>query len=322
LAGRLNGMMRLTAMLAGGVAAVLVLGGCANGAASPPGGTAFNSAPSNSDPAPSTSPVLSGPATTENQAAAVRDEQMIIAAFRPPSGARRLSGPPAGAGALEADADHPHGSVVEGVQWWSVAGRPSAVVARLAVPTGSDRPGDSEVIESEGKNIYGQEYDWPQVRGVLYSRTLWITGQAIGSTAVLRVDVQVTWVPPRPASSLIPAAVTGVTVGYSRIKIGASKPTAFGPITVTDAGTVGALVNALNSEPMLPDGYSNPCPASFGQMTMTFRAGTSTVATASIEPGGCGLVHVRVTGGSAVTLGEGTTLTKTVISTLRVHWRI
>ena len=106
-AARRSDMLRKLAI----VGAALALGGCASAAA--PAG--------NSPLRPSAS--ASGTATSSNRAVAVRDEQHIIASFRPPAGAKRLPGRPAGAGSLnQTTFTGMPSDTVHGTQWWVVAG--------------------------------------------------------------------------------------------------------------------------------------------------------------------------------------------------------
>ncbi|HEY1485167.1 MAG TPA: hypothetical protein VGF84_03620 [Micromonosporaceae bacterium] len=285
------------------VGAALALGGCAS-VTSPAGNSAGR---------PSASP--SG-ASSSNRAVAVRDEQHIIASFRPPAGAKRLPGRPTGAGSLnQSTFTGMPSDTVHGTQWWAVGGDPQAVLARLAVPKGASKGGSSQ-----SDREWSQDFSWTPIPAVLYDRLLEASTMAVDGRTVIRVDAEVIWYPTRPPASLIPAGVSAVTVTYRPVAMTPSVKT-YGPVNVTDPATVAALVKAVNDDPVNPIGTAIPCPFDGGgRMTLTFRSTAKTVATTSIETAGCGFVSVAATGGGKATLIAGADLAKKMKSLIGVDW--
>jgi len=107
-----------------------------------------------------------------------------------------------------------------------------------------------------------------------------------GQTAI-RVDAQVTWLPARQASEMVPAAATAVTL--SVIPNGNLNKKPPQPVTVTSPAAVRRITAMVNSLPTFPPG---PRECGFNQGTelvLTFLAAPQgrVLATALVQTGYC-----------------------------------
>ena len=174
---------------------------------------------------------------------AVADAAAILRAFAVPPGAQRL---PTAPDALKVPITTVVSTaLVDNVSFWRAPGQPQAVLAweQAHLPR-RFTPGD----EDFGPPSWDRTFSLPPVPRVLTSRDLVVevTGAGNGQTAI-RVDAQVSWQPPRPASERVPAAARVVTITQlPSLDPHARRPPA--PVTITGPAVVrrlAALVDGL-----------------------------------------------------------------------------
>jgi hypothetical protein len=293
-------MTRARTLLA--LAAVFALTGCASATAPATG--------------PGADPAASQVAASTPKAQAAAEAKRILATFRPPAGATRISARPAGASLLAKPADTPETpNLLDQVEWWRTTGDPQTVATSIEAPAGSVGRGQSSSGGPTG-STYGVEFDWP-ADAVLDARQLQVSTVADGSQTIIRVDAVVTWLPVRPADSIVPATAKVVTVTYTP---GLSRGTKVGPITSSDPAVVAQVVAAVNDQPMRPLGTYN-CPMSQGRaMTVVFAAqpGGPALAKAVIAADGCTPIDVSVTGGGSATLTGGTAVVTKIAGLMHI----
>jgi hypothetical protein len=240
--------------------------------------------PSSSSP-PGTVP---GSPTPEQRAES--DAAAILASFAVPPGATKLPGAPsAGKGVLKQPFSSPGDpDLVDDAGWWQAPGQPQQLLAWEAAHLSHQFSASGNASGSDGSiYFWGDEFALPAITGVLDSRQLAVEAVAVGGKTDLRVDAQVTWIPARPASEVVPAAARAVTLSVLP-NINVHKPPP-GPVTITDPAKVRALAALLDGLPPFPPGRYN-CPAAFGDaLVLTFRAtaGGPALAVATAELSGC-----------------------------------
>jgi hypothetical protein len=223
---------------------------------------------------------------------AVTDAAAILRAFVVPPGALRLQQAP---DALKAPAVAFYANTVDDVSFWREPGQPQAVLAWEQARLPHRFTLDSSAFPTPSSAVM---FGLAPVPGLLDFRELdvQVAGAGDGQTAI-RVDAQVTWQPPRPASEWVPAAARVVTITQLR-DWGPNPPAPPAPVTITAISVVrrlAALVDSLQlSEP--PPGLM--CPASAGGIQLTFlaRSGGLPLAVAQAGTGGCGIVQFSLGG--------------------------
>src|SRR5690242_20825238 len=117
-----------------------------------------------------------------------------------------------------------------------------------------------------------------------------------GQTAI-RVDAQVSWQPPGPASERVPPAFCVVTITQlPSLNPHARRPPA--PVTITDLAVVRRLAALVDNLQLSTIGQAASCPAAFGggiRLTFRARAGSPPLAVAQ-GPAPCGTVQFSVGG--------------------------
>lgn len=308
--------------VATGLLLVGLVGGCAGAgyrqlgapsASTAPAGTALASA------APS-EPV-------SNQQAAVRDAGRILAAFRVPRGAVRLTGRPPGTSALAQAPSRPAvANLIDETTWWSLPGNARSVRSTIVtmVPAGATVLGTDEMSGPGTTGEYGVTFDWPPVPGVLDQRLLQAAATDVNGHVILRVDAMVTWLPPRPPGVTIPATATVVVVTLT-LGMGPARPAStdpYGPATITDASRVARVAALVNSADMAQIGRF-PCPADFGgNMRLEFRASPagSVLDRVVIATSGCGGMTVTAADGTTARLRGGADPANQIESILGLPW--
>ena len=237
-AGRLLGTL---------VAAGLALAGCAD--AHPSATTASHTTTATAHPAAATA--LSPKPRAEADAAA------ILAAFVVPPGARKLPGPPSGQANqlkdITGSSESPNW--IDKTGFWQVKGDPQQVLAWTASHVGRTHTTGGLTtnlpVSGRPETVWELDYGLPPVPAVEDWRelTVEVADAGSGQTAI-RVDAQVTWLPARQASQLVPAAATAITM--SVITYPGTKPPR--PVTVTSAAAVRRIVALVNSLPVFPPG--------------------------------------------------------------------
>src|SRR6266702_1846074 len=138
---------------------------------------------------------------------AVADAAAILKAFAVPPGAQRLQKAP---DVLKVPVTTlVSTTLVDDVSFWRAPGQPQAVLAweQAHLPR-RFTSGDADFGPSRDRT-----FSLSPIPGVLNARELVVevAGAGSGQTAI-RVDAQVSWQPPRPASDRVPAAARVVTI--------------------------------------------------------------------------------------------------------------
>jgi hypothetical protein len=260
--------------------------------------------------------VSSRPSGTARQRAAA-DARAILAEFAPPPGAVRLAKQPALPGGspvtgLASDAQ------ADATGYWRASGAATALLAWEKAHISRSFSRQDVII---GPPSWSTLYTLPAVPGVLPAREMNVQFyDAGGGMTVITADAMVSWQPPRPASEVIPATVTVVTIARS----GLLPQDAPAPVTITSAPVVRRLAALVDGLPAstVPDDV--PCPMGPG-LTLTFRAtaGGPPVAVAD-GPGACGVVSLRLNGNGRPALlpPDAGSYRATVAKIAGLHWKL
>ena len=270
--------------------------------------------------APGTKPVATAAATTSTPAtlkeSADHDVTILLANFRPPTGATRLSAQPAGSKFLAANSFAGPNTAVT-TSWWRTTGDPQTVVAHVATPSGGSN-GDSWNSGGPDGATYSISFDYPK-QGALVGRTLAVTAGRVGTATILRVDATTIWVPARSPATLVPATARSLVVSFQGRPGPAGPAVNKGPVTITDPAEVATVVKVTDAAQVEPYGV-RPCPASMSRLELSFRSATGVeVAYADASPGGCDDIGLTV-GSTDVTLSGATQFTATVLASLHLPW--
>lgn len=318
----------MVACLALALALAVAVSACGTtSAGAPPGGQG----PSGS---PSATPSL---ARQEQQARA--DTAAILASFRPPPGAVRLSRPPGGVGGV---LDHAEGypgalHLVDDAAWWRVPGGPLGVLdyekahlpSRFRLggqswgaippadrPHGPVAPGMPNTYQRAGYEFAVQGGLPPlEVAEMLVDAAVSRSGQTY-----VRVDAQLAWTPARSPAERVPAAVKVITItAQPDMNIPHDIPA---PVTVTDPAKVARIVSLLDGLNIDSSG-THGCPAMSGRgITLAFlaRAGGPALASASEELPSCGYLDFSIGGRKQPTLSDGGPFAQKVLGIAGVKW--
>ena len=248
---------------------------------------------------------------------AAADARAILGKFVPPPGAVRLAKKPA----------LPGGSPVMGLdsatqadvtEYWQASGAATALQAwEKAHIARSFSPQDVII----GPPSWNTVYTLPAVPGVLPKREMNVqfydTG---GGKTVIMAEAMVSWQPPRPASEVIPASVTVVTIAPSG-PVSQPPPT---PVTITSAPVVRRLAALVNGLPLSTVANGVPCPMAAG-LTLTFRAaaGSPPIAVAS-GPAECSQVRLTLGGKEEPPLlpADASAYNAAVLKLAGLHWKL
>jgi hypothetical protein len=192
---------------------------------------------------------------------------------------------------------------------WRVPGAPRHVLAWVAAhlpPRFSPDGGMTVNPSSDQVALWMDTFALPPVSGVLYTRQLTVeVVDAGGGQTDVRVDALVNWLPPRPATEMVPARVGVVT--FREIPGSAERgvqPPA--PVTISGTATVRELVAAVDELPLAPPDYGESCPADFGaylDVSFLTRSGGPALAVLRADLTGCGLTYFDIGGKEQPTLG-------------------
>jgi hypothetical protein len=140
-----------------------------------------------------------------------------------------------------------------------------------------------------------------------------------GGTAVIMAEATVSWQPPRPASEVIPATVTVVTIAASLPEVWQGNPV---PVTITSVPVVRRLAALVNGLPVSTAGSGVPCSMAVG-FTLTFRAvaGGPAVAVAT-GPAECDAVHLKLNGKNQPDLQPPASYNDTVLKIAGLDWTL
>ena len=260
------------------------------------------------------------PATPRQRA--VADAAAILAAFVPPPGARRLAKAPDVAG-LPGGPISTLGSIalVDDVAFWEAPGQPLAVLAwEQAHVSRRFTPED----EDFGPPSWDRTFSLAPIPGVLNARDLVVevTAAGGGQTAI-RVDAQVAWQPPRPASERVPAAARVVTIGEVPGLLPVASPVP-APVTVTSAAAVARLAALVDGLALSTRGPGASCAAGVSlELVLTFRARPGGAALAVARgPAPCGLVLFAIGGRQQPALAVTGTFVTQALAIARLHGKL
>jgi hypothetical protein len=315
------------------LAAALALAGCA--VAHSPATAAGPAAAATAHPAAATTP--------SHEQRAEADAAAILAAFVVPPGARKLPGVPQGkAIVLKYIADSGSPNRIDKAGFWQVKGDPQQVLAWTASHVGRSHT-DGGLITNlptpgQPETVWERDYVLPPVPAVEDTRelTVHVADAGNGQTAI-RADAQVTWLPARAASAMVPAAATAVTLSVIPDGNLNTKPPR--PVTVTSPAAVRRVTAMVNSLPAFPPGLRECGPGGTAALVLTFLAAQKgrVLATAMLELEGCEPVifaagATKITndtqtwsGPGVATLGvpfQGNALAAAVLKTADTKWNL
>jgi hypothetical protein len=246
------------------------------------------------------------------------DAAAILRAFVVPPGARRLRHAPA---ALKIPITTlVSTTLVDDVSFWRTPGRPQAVLAweQAHLPR-RFTPGDSDF----GPPSWDRMFSLSPVPGVLNSRDMVVEVTRAGNDqTAIRVDAQVSWVPPRPARERVPAAARLVTI--SQLPMGGPVTRTPAPVTITRLVVVRRLAALADSLQLSTIGLAASCPAPIGggiRLAFLARAGGHPLAVVQ-GPGECGTIQFSVGGHLRSALQDTTSFIPRVLRLADLHWKI
>jgi hypothetical protein len=258
------------------------------------------------------------PAPPTARERAVAEAAAILRAFAVPPGGQRL---PKAPDALKFPSSTlVSTALVDDVSFWRAPGRPQAVLAwEQAHLPGGFTPEDA----SFGPPSWDRTFSLAPVPGVLNARDLVVevAGASPGQT-VIRVDAQVSWQPPRPASEWVPPAARVVTITQlPSLDPHARRPPA--PVTITGLAVreLAALVDSLQLSTI---GLAASCPPPLGggiQLTFLARAGGAPLAVAQ-GPGACGIVQFSIGGQPQPALQITDSFIPQVLRLAGLNWKV
>lgn len=270
----------------------------------------------------STRPATAAGQGSRQQAAAAAAG--LLAAFVPPPGAHRLTGPPNLPGGLE---QHPQSvlvsnSMVDEPAFWVAPGKPDSLLSwEQARLTGKRFTlGDADI----GPPSWDREFDLPATK-VLTDRELIVevVSEGNGQTAI-RLDADIAWQPSRPSYDVVPGTARVVTISeQAGGRPHAKRPPA--PVTITDPAVVGRLAALVNGLPVSPlDNEVVSCPADFGsslQLAFRARAGGPVQALVQTDQP-CAMVDLTVTGHPVLGLKNSDGVDRRILAIASLHWKL
>jgi Trk K+ transport system NAD-binding subunit len=265
------------------------------------------------------SATIAGPGATPQQVAQA-EARTLLADFVPPPGAKRLPAAPGTGGVL----DQPTSVIVSSaevdeVTFWLAPGQPQAALAweQAHLPR-AFTPGDSD----SGPPSWDRMFQLTTVPAAITDAELVVkvAGAGNGQTGI-RVDAEVAWQPPRPASTLVPATARVVTLAEAPLL--GQHPKLPSPVTITSEPVVrqlAALVNGLRLSTM----GAAACPIDFGNaLLLTFRARPGGPPLAVAEgPETCGTVVLTIHGKDQPALQVTGSFTGSVLNAAGLHWQV
>jgi hypothetical protein len=241
-------------------------------------------------PVTATSRTAASPTARER---AVAEAAAILRAFVVPPGGHRL---PKAPDVLQVPSSTLVSiTLVDDVSFWRAPGQPQAVLAweQAHLPR-RFTPEDADF----GPPSWDRTFSLSPIPGVLNARDLVVEVAGVGHRqTAIRVDAQVSWQPPRPASERVPSAARVVTITQlPSLDPQASRPPA--PVTITGLAVVRRLAALVDSLQLSTIGPASSCPLPPGggiQLTFLARAGGPLLAVAQ-GPAACGTVQFSAGG--------------------------
>jgi hypothetical protein len=215
-----------------------------------------------------------------------------------------------------------------------VPGTPQAVLAWESrhLPSRFARMGSGSTTVGSGVTEWYDMFSL-SATSVLDSRQLLVAAISAGAkTTDLRVDAQVTWLPARPAGSMVDSAsVHAVTFTLIPPVNGGAKPPK--PATVTGKAKVAALVKLINSVPSASPAVYNCGPDDGSALKLTFSAnpgsaqpGNSGLAVSTSSLSGCVYTSLTVGGHTyqlgGPGLGNGPALAAKAVHIAGLTWKL
>jgi len=314
----LSAMRAILPIVAG--AALIALAGCGTVHAPAGGSTATKTG----QPTPtSTTSTKPGGQTAKQRAQA--DAAALLASFVPPPGATRLAkAPNLPGGYLKNPITYlGDGYQVDGTTFWQAPGAPTAVLNwEIAHISHRFSLGDADF--GTGITPADRSFELPAIPGVLTSRDLVVEVVSMGAGRTgIRVDAEVGWQPPRPASDDVPATARVVTIAEeTTMQTGAGLPS---PVTITDPAAVAKLATLVNSMPISPfNGIAVSCPAGFGSaLTLTFRAEAGAPVLAKVQTDqACGVTIFSANPNQDLALTQPANLDQRLLAIAGLSWKI
>ena len=260
--------------------------------------------------------VSGGPSRTLEQRAAAA-ARAILEEFVPPPGAGRLAGRPALPGGWDR---YPvmglnSAAQADAVGYWQVRGAATALLAWEKAHISRRFSRQDAII---GPPSWDTVYSLPAVPGVLPTREMNVQVYDVGGgMSVIMADAMVSWQAPRPASEVIPASVTMVTIAVSGPWQGNPAP-----VTITSVPIVRRLAALVNGLPVATVRQGVPCPMGAG-FTLTFRTAASGPAVAvAVGPAECGVVHLELNGKDEPDLQPPGPYRVTVLKIAGLRWKL
>jgi hypothetical protein len=271
-------------------------------------------------------------AAPESEPSAQADAAAMLAEVPLPAGSSESSTDPPEAGSLLAGPGYGPPATPNAVDehaWWLVPVTPTETLAYICahLPPGTTRPSSGTGLG--GPNVPENTisgFAWPGSPGSL---VVWVVRLANGSTA-LRVDAQVVWVTPRPASERIPAGARLLTIGVHEPRgargagsIESMRRAVLGrlPSRVTSIARIEKIVALLNELRVHQPGVRH-CPRGFGgsvQLDFYTSPSASPLAVTDITAEGCGGVSLMIDGMAEPELEGGWDLVEEISQALGIR---
>jgi hypothetical protein len=297
---------------------VLAVTACATGERS-----SATPAQTSSSPASSSAAAARVSATGETlKQRAAQDAAAILSSFAVPPGGHRLAGPPSLPGGLLKSPITFLGSTweVSLTAFWEAPGSPQALLTwEQAHLRDRFTLGDADF----GPPAWDRDFQLAP-EGVLITREMVVeVASAGGGQTGIRVDAWVAWLPPRPASSLIPPAARTVTIAelYNGSPTAGHLPA---PVAITDLATVRKLAAVIDDLPLSTLPADIPCPFSLHRfLSLTFRArpGGPAIAIAQTDQQ-CDGVALTVRGGQQSPLQNEDALDPQILKLAGLPWKL
>lgn len=208
---------------------------------------------------------------------AEREAALVLDSVVLPAGARRLNRAPSVDG-RELARGGPHEAYVDLADrhaWWRVPGSWRSVLAFVH----AHPPAGSHEVTSGWGSTRGRQtnasilFGWSVIAGSRTRQLAVLVATTPGDRTYLRVDAEVVWLLPRPASERIPDGVQAIEITRGLPGHAPSQS-----LTVTDAAEVAAIVAVTNSLPIVQPGEFDGCNTAHPvgdvrpKITFTFRA--------------------------------------------------
>jgi hypothetical protein len=250
---------------------------------------------------------------------AAAEATRLVRAFIGPPGATRVTRPPAVARrALAAPAvSIGSATLVDHVAYWIAPGKPAAVLSWEAARRARQFTAGASGTGS-APPVWGEEFSLPPT-AVLTARDLDVTvTSAGGDQTAIRVDGQVAWQPPRPASEAVPATARLVTLAEVPVL---NQPSIPSPVTVSKLAAVEKIAALVDGLPLATTGRE-PCPMPVGnELRLTFRARAAGPPLAVAEgPAVCSTVQFSVNGKQQPALAMTGSFIADVLAAAGLHW--